>query len=243
MTMRNLMWAVLAAACLLAGSGVSMAQDTVRLGGPSVQADMQGGTDLVRGWHGYRGYYGGYRGYYGGYYGGYRGYYGGYYGFYRPYYPRYYASYYYPPVVYQPSCYTPYYSNSYYYPIAGQPAPTVTMQASYYAPAPASSQPTPGQRFSEPIPAPGGNGTFPYDGGPRSPIPMPAPGADINPATDRGIIPLDGKLVSIPNETSGGFSPVGLPAVQPRTTPTTTTPATKTPTPAPRVIYPAYGDR
>jgi hypothetical protein len=229
--MRNLMWAVLAVGCLLAGSGVSIAGDTVRLGGPSVQADMQGDTDLVRGYgRGGRGYYRGYYGGYRGYYGGYRGYYGGYY---RPYYAGYYGSYYYPPVVYPTYYYSPYYANTYYYPIAGQAAPTVTLQqANYYSPAPASSQPTPGQRFSEPIPAPGGNGTFPYDGGPRSPIPMPAPGAEVNPANDRGIIPLDGKLVSIPNETTGGFSPVGFPSAQPRATTTTT----------PRVSYPAYGD-
>src|SRR5271156_3174744 len=54
-TMRNLMWVLLAARGLLAGGGVSSAGDTVRLGGPSAQLDMQGDTDLVRGGGGHGG--------------------------------------------------------------------------------------------------------------------------------------------------------------------------------------------
>jgi hypothetical protein len=286
--MRNLMWAGLAAGCLLTASGVSFAQDTVRLGGPSTQIDMHGDTDLVRGGggHGGGGHGGGGRGGFGGYghasygrggygyggygrggygYGGYgRGYgWGGYgrgygYGYGRGWggygwggygwggygwgggYGGYYYPYSYP--VYYPYYYTPYYSDYYYYPIVGQSAPTVNLQASYYSEPPAYNQP-----FQGTLPLPGGNGTYPYNGGPSQPIPMPAPSGDANPANDRGIIPLDGKLVSFPSQTTGGFSPVGLSAVQPRSSTTTVpvpAPASKTTktAPLPRVIYPAYGE-
>jgi len=257
---------------LLAVGSVSWAQDIVRLGGPSAAGiDMQGGTDteLVRGYHGgyhggwhggyrggyyggYRGYYGGYRGYYGGYgyargyYGGYgRGYYGGYgYGGYGGYYP-------YSSVYYQPYYTTPYYYNSYYYPCVGQTAATVTLAQTnnYSAPQYAAPQnygtqqnygPTP---YSEPVPLPGGNSTFPYNGGPSAPIPMPAPNNPVqpgqkigDPSNNRGIIPLDGKLVSLPNETTGGFTPVTAPSR------TVVTPQTRTPAATPRVTYPAYGE-
>jgi len=275
--MKRLMCAVFAGGLLLAVGNVSWAQDTVRLGGPSAQLDMQGGTDteLVRGFHGggyhggwhggyrgYGGYYGGYRGYYGGYrgyYGGYgygRGYYGGYGygGYYRPYYGGYYGGYYpYSSVYYQPYYSTPYYS-SYYYPCIGQNAATVTLaQANYSAPQYAAPQSYSTQQqnygpvpYSEAVPSPGGNSTYPYNGGPSSPIPLPAPnpvqpGQKIGDPSNnnRGIVPLDGKLVSLPNETTGGFTPVTAPA---RTivTPQTRTPATTTTTP--RVVYPAYGE-
>src|SRR6266699_3394904 len=120
MTMRSLMWGALAAGLVLAGSGMSWANDNVRLGGPASEAAIQGGIDvLARGGHGgghggghHGGHHGGFHhgGYgrggvsvafgFGGYYGGYGcGYYGGYYGgYYRPYYasysyPRYFSSY------------------------------------------------------------------------------------------------------------------------------------------------------
>jgi len=270
------MCAVFAGGLLLAVGSASWAQDTVRLGGPSAQIDMQGGTDteLVRGYHGggYRGgyhggYHGGYRGY-GGYYGsGYRGYYGGYgygrgyyggYGYGRGYYGGYGRGYYgggyypYSSVYYQPYYYSPYSYSSYYYPCVGETAATVTLaQANYGVPQYAAPQnygtqqnygPVP---YSEPLPAPGSNSTFPYNGGPSAPISLPAPnpiqpGQKIgDPSNNRGIIPLDGKLVSLPNETTGGFTPVTAPA---RTivTPQTRTPATTTTTP--RVVYPAYGE-
>jgi len=268
--MKRLLCAVFAGGLLLGVGNVSWGQDTVRLGGPSAQIDMQGGTDteLVRGYHGgggyrggyhggyhggyrggyyggYRGgYYGGYRGYYGG-YGGYRGYYGGY-GYGRPYYGGYYNSYY-PSVYYQPYYYSPAYYSS-YYPCIGESAPIVTLaQNAYSAPQGHVSQnqsnyaPAP---YSEAVPLPGGNSTFPYDGGPSSPIPLPAPNP-IQPGQkvgdpNRGIIPFDGKLVSLPNETTGGFTPVTAPT---RTivTPQSRTPATTTTT-TPRVSYPAYGE-
>jgi hypothetical protein len=72
---------------------------------------------------------------------------------------------------------------------------------------------------------------------------MPAPGADANPANDRGLIPLDGKLVSFPSQASGGFYPVGLPDVQSRSkTNSTPAPVQSKTAPAPRVVYPAYGE-
>src|SRR5438128_6925513 len=107
MTMRIWMWTALAAGLVMWGGGAASAQDTVRLGGPSVQTDVQGDTDTAlvhwRGGHrggygGYRGYYGGYGGYYGG-YGGYRNFYGGYR---HAYYPYFYCGYchHYPPHYY-----------------------------------------------------------------------------------------------------------------------------------------------
>jgi hypothetical protein len=253
MTMRNLMWSALAGGFLLAGASVALASDddTVKLGGPyAIQGSTD--TDLVRGGghgggghgggghggyghggYGHGGYYGG--GYRGGYYGGGygRGYYGGYYGGgYYPYYygagywPYYYGSYYYPPTYYQPSVYY-YPTTSYYYPMAGSPAPTMTLQgASNY-------QPAPGQYVPQ-APA-GGDGTFPYDGGPRNVIPVPMPG-DTNPAKNPGVVPLDGKLVSSPTKASGGIAPVSTPEIQ-RLNYVGSTSAT----PA-RVTYPAYGD-
>ncbi len=211
--MRNLIWAALAVGFMATSVGGAAAQDTIRLGGPSAQAAIQGGidTELVR-WrhHGY------YRSYY-------RPYYAGYYG--RPYYyPRSYV--YYAPAYY-PSYYSyyeynrpAYYPSSYYYPIAGEALapPATNLQApSYYrAPAP--------QQYVPPMPPANGSGTFPYDGGPRSPVPMPNPEQ-----APRGIIPIDGRLVSLPTEISGGTTQVGAPA-SPRNTV------------QPRVTYPAYGE-
>ena len=239
--MRNLMWAALATGFLLAGFEVAVASDTVRLGGPSA-VQSGGDTELVHG----RGYYGGGygRGYYGGGYG--RGYYGGGYGrsyygggYGRSYYgggyggyyrPSYYASYYQPSYYasyYQPYSYGSYYSPSssnscYYYPIAGEAVspPATTLQSNYQVPQRQYAPPMP--------PALNGNGTFQYDGGPRSVIPMPA---ETNPANaPRRIIPTDGRLVSLPTETTGGTSPIS------------TLPTTRAKTSAPRVSYPAYGE-
>jgi len=207
-----------------------------------------------RGGHygGYRGgYYGGYRGgyyggYRGGYYGGYRGYYGGYrgyYGGYRGYYGGGYGAYY------------PYYGYSYYapidycYPIAAVPAPVVTLQqtqATYVAPPVQYQSPVPA-----PLPGnvpnvqpmlPAGNGTFQYNGGPQQFVPAPPAYNDppVPMKTMPSIIPLDGKLVSMPRETGGGVTPVSIPqgwnyvragnnAVQPAPAPV-------------RINYPAYGE-
>jgi len=152
---------------------------------------------------GYRGgYYGGYRGgYYGGYrgayYGGYRGYYGGY--GYRPYYSSFYSRPYYGGGY----GYVPYYSSysygySYYpsYPIyyggyycsdvgdagvysgSSQPSAVVRQPATY------SVEPQP-QPQPNPTPLPqmprADDNTFPYDGGPKTPVPMPQTFEDARP--------------------------------------------------------------
>jgi hypothetical protein len=153
--------------------------------------------------YGYGGYYAAYRPYYGyGYgYGGYGyGGYGGYgYGCYQPY--VYYSSpYYYPAYTYVNSCYTyapPVYSTPgySYYPMSaqvqvGQPQIGKTL---YLAP---NQQPV------QPMPPVNGNGkgTFPYDGGPANPIPLPKGAGDQTPAGQPlpKQIPTDGRLVSIP---------------------------------------------
>jgi hypothetical protein len=71
-----------------------------------------------------------------------------------------------------------------------------------------------------------GNGTYPYDGGPLSPIPMPNPYEP-----QRGVVPIDGRLVS--TTVTGSTSQFGAP-------PASAAPA-KTQS-APRVSYPAYGE-
>ncbi len=256
--MRKSTWIALAAVGLMhAAGGAVWASDTVRLGGPQAQTEITGGTntELVRGFHGghygYRGgYYGG--GYRGGYYGGsyYRGGYGGYYGgygarYYSPYfsigyYSRpYYGSYYYPRssyYYYSPSYYsTPYYS-SYYYPCAGDSAPTVALQATsnsnllpapqIYTPAPTTPAPA---RAVPPMP-PAFDGSFRYDGEPRSIVPMPVP-TNADPVKGpQAIVPLDGKFVSF-----GGVSPIPTP--RPRNIVGSTANTTTV-----RVAYPAYGE-
>ena len=231
--MRNLFLSAIAAALLLTGgSAVWADDDIVRLGGPSAQADIQGGTDieLVRGYYG-----GGYgRGYYGGGYG--RGFYGGYGGygyrnaFYRPYfygsfYRPYYASYYGSPYYYTPY-YSSYYADDYYYPTSGITAAVITMQSSnnYQSAAPERILP-----FSP-------DGTYPYNGGPDSAIPMPMPTAPTD-KMPRGTVPLEGKLVTLPQQSSGGISPVTSPDIQ-------RLHFVNTPSAAPvRVSYPAYGEK
>lgn len=143
------------------------------------------------GYGGYRGFgYGGYRGYgYGGYYRpayyrggfglglglglGYGGYYGGGYGGY------YGGSYYSTPAYYS----QPYYSSYYYSPCASASAVVAPQTLTITQP-----------------PAPS-DGTYPYDGGPAGSYfaPMPAPTG----TQYRGESPRDGRLVSIPAESSG----------------------------------------
>jgi len=249
MTMRYGIWTALTAGLLLTAGGVSQGSDTVRLGGPSAQAAIEGGTDneLVRYGHGHygggRGYYGGGRGYYGGYYGGFygRSYYRPYYAsysYYRPYYRPYVYSYY--PSYYGASYYSPYYA-SYYYPCAGTVAPTVTLQTQqpitqaqsiYQTPAP------PRINNVQPMPPASDSNTFPYNGGPNQPIPMPPQNDGAPISSPRGIIPLDGKLESLPRETGGGVSPVSAPNSWTYVRNGNTAP-TVNPT---RIAYPAYGE-
>jgi hypothetical protein len=255
MTMRYLLGTALAAGLWLAFSGASWANDTVRLGGPSAQADIDGGTDtaLVHrrgfygrgGWGGYgygRSYYGGGygRSFYGGGYGYGRSYYGGgFYGGYRPYY----SSYYHRPYYYSSYYYQPAYYGSYYYPCAGEfsTGPQVSV-LSYQVQSPQMVQPQIVQPQVQPLqqplqqqqgvplmpPATPSSGTFRYDGDPRSVVPMPS--TNPAPAAPNGIIPIDGRLVSMPTGVGGGVSFVGMQAQRPAT------PS------QPRVAYPAYGE-
>jgi hypothetical protein len=145
---------------------------------------------------GYRGgYYGGYRGgYYGGYRGGYYGYsrpyYGGYYGYSRPYYGGYYGGYRGGYYGYRGGYYGGYrggYRGGYWgisdpgddyaltYPLCNNSygSRTLVIQpSSAYLPQPAQPRQLPG-----PTPIPrmpnADEGTYPYDGGPMNPVPMP----------------------------------------------------------------------
>lgn len=191
---RNIWTSALALGAVLAASGAASAEDrapapaggtTVTLGGKGTAAQAAVEDNELTHGRGYRGYYGwgggyGYRGYHGGYgsyYGGYRGgYYGGYssFSYYRPSYyyggyrPYYYSSYYYPTFPVYSTYYS--YGPSLYLGIGGglaSGAPTVTLGESFARP-PAVTEPA--QPMAPPV-APGG--TFPYDGGPINPVPVP----------------------------------------------------------------------
>lgn len=229
-------------ALLLSGAQNAWGQsdDTYRLGGKvgdgtttKLAWDGQDETVLTRGYRGgfgyggfrggfhggyrvgYGGFYGGHRGYYGGYrvgygggyrvgYGGYYGggYGGGYYGGYAaPYasYSYYTPSYYYAaPLYYSQPCYT--------YPINGGITGAQTYQPMIVNPA----QEKLPQPYTQPMPS--ADGTYPYDGGPKAPVPLPKdptipqyqPGLKVVPASD-------GRLVSLPGgqqktATQGGFA-------------------------------------
>jgi len=170
--------------------------------------------------------------YYGGYYGG--GYYGGYSSFYPSYY---YSSYSYPSYSYAP-IYSPcaatvtevVTSQTAAPPLAAQPGVTVTPSTSSYSQIPAP------RIYTQPA----GDGTYPYDGGPRSPLPMPGPDGDANPmSTPRKMVPLDGRLVSLPKQTTGG---VGNDQFVSLRTDAASEPVTVN-GPAPRYSYPAYGEQ
>jgi hypothetical protein len=235
--MRQLSLAVLAAGIVtLAGSTAARAQsDTFRLGttSTSISDAVSGGTDteLVRWGRGH---------YYGHYYWG-RGYYRpAYYGYgyaYRPYWYR--------PAYYRPVVYAPYYqpvvvSPTYYYPISGQQV-TPTM-LTYSTTVNAAAQPAPTTRSgSSPqqlrmpglVPQqPGGPQTFPYDGGPPSPVPMPGP----DQVEPRPGVPVPGKIVSLPQETTGGVSQLYTVSLRSANA-SAAVPATT------RLTYPAYGEQ
>jgi hypothetical protein len=196
---------------MLLSGGTKYSAATMTLGGQGTAAQAATeDTELTHGYkyrgyygwgggYGYRGYYGGHRGYYGGHYGGFRNYgYGGYYGGYRPYYGGwggyrpYYGNYfsfnYYRP--YYPAYYypRPYYGSGFGFYIgisgdAGTNAPTVYLGNS-------GSQPL-GQAVEQPV-AP--EGTFPYDGGPANPVPLPkADVPPIPPAAPSTDLPVSGK--------------------------------------------------
>jgi len=156
--------------------------------------------------YGYRNYgYGGWYGYRNGY--GYRPYYWGA-GYYRPYFwPRaYYApSYYY----YYPS-YSGYYyyPSTYYYPIARVvTAPSVGLDYQSSSPGYALPSPVPEGTNPTPVPPPGGNGTYPYDGGPRAPVPMP-PADDTSVQSLRLTKPalVEDLVVTMPGKATGKWN-------------------------------------
>jgi len=191
---------------------------------PTVAADQQTEEDdtlLVHFRRGYGGYYGGYGGYYGGYnrgyYGGYRPYYSSYYyprysfsfGYnsYRPYYTNY--SYGYNYNYYRPY-YNNYYRSSYHYPISyGYYCPICLTTTSFGGSVGSYSSVTPQQpvepmrkaeEFSVPQVPRAEEGTFPYDGGPSNPVPMPK--ADPLPQKGQPIDPTLGRVVSLPGRTT-----------------------------------------
>jgi len=205
----------------------------------------------------YRPYYGGYGMGYGGYGMGYGGYgmgYGGYggmgYGGWGGY--PYYSSYYYYPCAANPG-------------IGGAPLLTLQAQANYVQPpyqpqlalpqgnypAPLSQLPQqqqPQQQYGTPVmpPASDGNQTYPYNGGPNNPVPYPNGNGNgngngsspMNIPAPRGIVPLDGKLVSLPRSTTGGVSIL----VPTSNWNLVSTGAPQANAPA-RVAYPAYGEQ
>lgn len=157
------------------------------------------------GWGGHRGWgWAGHRGWgWGGFHPVYRGFHGGYFG------PRYvgglytyYPSFYSSPVYYS----YPVYSTYYYSPCAlVTAAPTTTLQYRIVpsTPAPAPSTPTP----ADPAPPmPNADGTYPYNGGPAAPVPMPRGGDEAmtlprvpTPVVDRWVSlkaePVTGKYI------------------------------------------------
>jgi hypothetical protein len=210
MLRKHLMTAALLALVLGALASAARADDTIRLDlrrdGPAGVAGLDGDDDieLVRGYRRFYGGYGyGYRPYFSY---GYRSFYG--YGFgYRPYYyPRYYSyyapsfsfsfgyarpfaySYFYAPPVY----YSPYY----YCPINGSGsimpyATSVGAQINFTVMRPAPDN----LHAPTPLPGASSDGTYPYDGGPLNPVPMPSsqPAPKAQPT-----VPLEGRPVSLP---------------------------------------------
>jgi hypothetical protein len=211
-------WKSLAAAALVAGlcAGSSpRAGDLYRLTLPAEKATpaqtlaLAGDADTVAvGWHGYRHAY---------YRPNYRGY--GYYRYPGWYYPNvgfgidfnYYApADYYPP----PECYTPpvsVYTTPPYY------SPNGLSVETYSAPGGAATysvtRPAAGPEPVQP-PMPRANGlpgTFPYDGGPDSPVPMPKADPTSAPR-DSDKAPRDGIRVSLPADSKEAKAKLAYPA-------------------------------
>lgn len=264
------------AATLWLSAATAHGQDVIRLGGVSasssaIDAQTQTlgfngdvNTELTRwgwgwgrGWGGWGGY--GYRGWYGGLYRGY-GFYGprfyyGYYPYYR-YRPYYYGYGYYPYTFYRPYYYYPYsYGATYYFSpcsangngngtSAGYPQ-TVVLGSSV-ATYPTQQAP---KLVMPPIPdseSSNGQQTFPYDGGPAQPVPL--PGVKPAPMLDqkRPALPLEGRLVSLPAvKSSPAFPAYGETMKLPGTRATYPTsvfvsaPAAQ----SLRIHYPAYGEK
>jgi hypothetical protein len=199
MIAKRLALGLMIGAGLLAGAASVRAGDTILLKRTKDDAPAQqlqrdtGDADVVAAhWRGRVGHYYGYRPYYGGFYR---------YGYYPRVYvgvysvPRYYAS----PVYYPSYYYTyPSVSISTYYPIshttpAGSSPSFRPNTEQLPAPTPVGSENLPPPRKE----VPQGRQTFPYDGGPQAPVPMPLPdpAGQTKPPAD----PSDeGKIVSLP---------------------------------------------
>src|SRR5262245_27466367 len=226
------------------------------------------------GHYGHVGHYGGYGRYYGGYggygryyngYGHYNGY--GYNGYYRPYYasyyrPYYYASYYRPYFYGAYSYYRPYYyAPYYYYPYPyyyGYTTPYVVIAGSVGAEAPMYTLPAPTQLMPVAGGMPPANGaeTYAYDGGSKTPVPVPGtvpgtvpsgpmPPAPMSKPEPRPTVPSQGRFVSLPTSTPYTFAAYGeQPATVVRTVGTTLrTSPTPTATSNNSFAYPAYGEQ
>jgi hypothetical protein len=200
----------------------------------------RGGYGGYRGFYGggYRGFYGGgyrggfygagfNRGFYGagfrgGYYGGYRGFYGG--GFRGGYYGGYYSQpYYYSNYYSYPSYYGGYYGyacsdvgGAEVYPICSQRTVVVVRQPANYSVQP-QQPPLQTQPQYNPTPIPqmpraDEEGTFPYDGGPKTPVPMPQTFEDARPSllqrprpqSDETVVSLKPQLVEEKKSSSSG---------------------------------------
>jgi hypothetical protein len=259
--MQRIGWTALAAALVMVGSSKLQAQDTLRLGGTgdakvqTLEFDGQADTDQVY-WRG-----------------GYRGWGRPYAGFYRPwsYRPFVYRPFVYRPWVYRPYyAYRPYYYSSpyaYYTPSYYYSAPAysyyyadpcgtdtpsmpkaVVLGSSSYAQAPIFQTPSQSQSPRPIAPPQSGDGTFRYDGGPGQPMPLPGPEGPAPTNQKRPTLPLDGKLVSIPSNSSAGhtYAAYGETPRLPAQAPAKTSPVRVASGPAAatvRVAYPAFGDR
>jgi len=186
----------------------------------------------------YSGYYGGYRPYYGGYgggyYGGYRSYYGGGYGgygggYYNNYYPSYYSDcavnpgtlgvvitlgkVYQQPLLQQP-LYQPNVQQVLPYGITPQPninglplmPPVQPMQPNYNGNQPII--PNGNQPVMPPVVP--NDGTYPYDGGPNTLVPLPPNGVD--PLKAPAKTPVTNRLVSLPLQKTTQPSTFAFPA-------------------------------
>jgi hypothetical protein len=221
---------VLAAAGVLAWTIPSRAGDIVRLNRtdntPTQQLVDDGrGADTIAahhhwGWGGYRGFgWGGYRGFG---LGGYRGFgWGGYGSFYRPYYG--YGSFYRPyygyglgmgyglgyGLGYGYGGYYPGFRYSYYggyfpgfFGCSGVTGSIYTLASpANVAAGPVAGGLQPGYVDVNPPRVQPQDGTYPYDGGPASPVPDPK-AAPAPPATPQRTVPLEGRSVSLPKPAS-----------------------------------------
>jgi len=247
---------------LAIGYGTARADDVFSLASPGnatvktmeFQGDVS--TQQVwwrRGYCGYRGYgygYGGYGGYGGRYYsyssypyyGGYG--YGGYGGYSTPYYGN--SGYGYSPYSsgygYGSGGYSPYSGGGYgygsgygyggYSPYSsgyGYGYPSYGYSRGGYGYMGLTLSPMTTQ------PAPAASSTFPYNGGPQSPLPMPGGNPSVTPQPQQ-TIPAKTLMVSLPSTTSGGVFPIFSPV--------SGTAPSQPAAPAPaRYAYPAYGEK